>query len=257
MNSSSFRCVLLKSYFPAAFVIAVILLVLDATTPSVVGQVRTVTVTETVRVLVTVTGFVTVTQPVYVTLERTVMVTVATGIPTTLTSVMTSVVTSAVTSILTQTSLMSRLITETSVVSSPVTQTVSVAAPFQIGPLSLDLTDAGGLRFLGYTGGVALASLIGGALATRAHYVSKPVRYVFPHLDTAGTGTLYDEEEDVFVRHVPTAEGSESHTEYEVDGKSYGEPRTAYRLGEFTGGDPDVQPLDTNDRRPKRRKKTP
>ena len=222
MDFSNLRHVMLKLYFPAAFLVAIAFAILDATTPTVVAQVRTVTVTV----------YVTITQQVYITLERTVMVTVATGIPTTFTSIMTSMVTSAVTSVLTQTSLVSRLITETSVVSSLVTQTVSVAAPFRIGPLSLDLTDAGGLRFLGYTGGVALAGLIGGALAARAHYVSKPVRYVFPHLDAAGTGTLYDDGDMVFVRHVPTAEGSESHTDYD-------------------------EPLDTNDRRPERRKKTP
>ncbi|MCJ7506311.1 hypothetical protein MUP05_07595 [Candidatus Bathyarchaeota archaeon] len=156
MNSPSLRYVMLKLYFPAAFLVAIILLILDAITPPVVAQVRTVTVTV----------FVTVTQQVYITWERTVMVTVATGIPTTLTSV----VTSAVTSILTQTSVVSRVITETSVVSSLLTQTVSVAAPIRIGPLSLDLTDAGGLRFLGYTGGVALAGLVSGALAARLSF---------------------------------------------------------------------------------------
>jgi len=176
MNLPSLRYALLKLYFPAAFLVAIVLLVLDATTPSVVGQVRTVTVTETVRVLVTVTGFVTVTQQVYITWERTVMVTVATGIPTTIVSVMTSVVTSAVTSavtsILTQTSLVSSLITETSVVSSLVTQTVSVAAPIRIGQLSLDLTDAWGLKFLAFTGAVAIAGLIGGGLIARARIPS-------------------------------------------------------------------------------------
>lgn len=152
---------LLKSCFPAALLVAFVLFVLDASTPHVVGQVRTVTVTV----------YVTVTQQVYLTLERTVMVTVATGIPTTLTSVVTSVVTSAVTSILTQTSLVSSQITETSVVSSLVTQTVSVAAPIHLGPLSIDLNDIYGLRFLGYSGGVALAGFVGGILVQRARMV--------------------------------------------------------------------------------------
>jgi len=166
MNLPRLRYVLFKSYFPAAFLAAIVLLVLDATAPPVVGQVRTVTVTV----------YVTVTQQVYLTLERTVIVTVATGIPTTLTSVMTSVVTSAVTSILTQTSLVSSLITETSVLSSLVTQTLSVAAPIRIGPLSLDLTDWYGLRFLGYTGGVGFAGFIGGALAMHLRQVRASAR---------------------------------------------------------------------------------
>jgi len=91
--------------------------------------------------------------------------------PTTFTSVLTSVVTSAVTSVLTQTSLVSRLMTETSVVSSLVTQTVSVPAPIQVGPLSIDLVDFWGLRFLGYSGGVALAGFVGGILVQRARMV--------------------------------------------------------------------------------------
>jgi len=157
MNSPSLRYLLLKLYFPAAFLIAIILLILDATTPPVVAQVRTVTVTV----------FVTVTQQVYITWERTVMVTVVTGIPTTFTSVITSVVTSAVTSILTQ----------TSVVSSLVTHTVSVQAPIRIGPLSLDLADADGLRFLGFTGGVALTGALVGAAGvylTKRHQPAPP-----------------------------------------------------------------------------------
>lgn len=134
MNSPSLRYVMLKLYFPAAFLVAIILLILDGTAPPVVAQVRTVTVTV----------YATIVQQVYITLERTVMVTVATGVPTTLTR------------------------TLISVVSSLLTKTVSVAAPIQVGPLSLDLTNAGGLRFLGYTAGVAMAGLIGGGLVTRA-----------------------------------------------------------------------------------------
>jgi len=163
MNLPKLRYLLLKSYFPAAFLFAVVLLVLDAVSPPVVAQVRTVTVT----MYVTVTVF----EQVYHTLERTVTVTVATGMPTTFTSVLTSVVTSAVTSVLTQTSLVSRLMTETSVVSSLVTQTVSVPAPIQVGPLSIDLVDFWGLRFLGYSGGVALAGFVGGILVQRARMV--------------------------------------------------------------------------------------
>jgi len=174
--------VLLKSYFPAAFLVAIILLVLDATTPSVAAQVRTVTVTETVRVLVTVTGFVTVTQQVYLTLERTVMVTVATGIPTTLTSVITSVVRSILTEtlvvsrLMTETSLVSRVMTETSVMSAMVTTTAPIRigpfslGPVQIGPFLLDLADAGGLRFLAFPGAVALTGFIGGALTARPRH---------------------------------------------------------------------------------------
>jgi len=66
MNSSSLRYLLLKSYFPAAFLIAIILAILDTTVPPVLGQVRTVTVTvyvtlvQTVPVYVPVTAYVTV-----------------------------------------------------------------------------------------------------------------------------------------------------------------------------------------------------
>jgi len=66
MNSPSLRHLLLKLYFPAAFLIAIILAVLDAAMPSVLGQVRTATVTvyvtvvRTVSVSVPVTAYVTV-----------------------------------------------------------------------------------------------------------------------------------------------------------------------------------------------------
>jgi hypothetical protein len=55
-------------------------------------------------------------------------------------------------------------------VSKSITETASVTAPIQIGPFSLDLTDAGGLRFLAFTGAVALAGLVSGALAARLSF---------------------------------------------------------------------------------------
>jgi uncharacterized membrane protein YczE len=66
MNSHTLRHMLLKSYFPTAFLIAIILAILDATMTPVHGQVRTVTVTvyvtlvQTVPVYVPVTAYVTV-----------------------------------------------------------------------------------------------------------------------------------------------------------------------------------------------------
>ena len=160
MNFPSLRYVLLKSYFPVAVLVAILLTVLDASTPAVVGQVRTVTVTETVRVLVTVTGFVTVTQavyvtqpPVYVTVtqERIVMVIQSVFIPAT------TIITGVISPTVTLTSLVTSISTQTSVVSFS-------AGPIQIGPFSLDLADAGGLRFLGYTGGVVLVGFAAGTL---------------------------------------------------------------------------------------------
>jgi hypothetical protein len=52
-------------------------------------------------------------------------------------------------------------------VSKWITETASVAAPIQIGPLSLDLSDAYGLRFLAVSGAVALGGFIGGTLVSR------------------------------------------------------------------------------------------
>jgi len=66
MNSSSFRHVLFRSYFPAAFLIAIILAVLDAAMPLVLGQVRTATVTVYVTVVHTVPVYVPVTAYVTV-----------------------------------------------------------------------------------------------------------------------------------------------------------------------------------------------
>jgi type II secretory pathway pseudopilin PulG len=52
-------------------------------------------------------------------------------------------------------------------VSKWITETASVTAPIQIGPLSLDLSDAYGLRFLAFSGAVALGGFIGGTLVSR------------------------------------------------------------------------------------------
>lgn len=66
MNSSSLRYLLLKSYFPAAFLIAIVLAILDATMPPVAAQVKTATVTvyvtlvQTVPIYMPVTAYVTV-----------------------------------------------------------------------------------------------------------------------------------------------------------------------------------------------------
>lgn len=66
MTLPRLRHLLLKSYFPVAFVTAVTLLILDTITPPVVGQVRSVTVTvyvtliQTVAIPVPVTYYVTV-----------------------------------------------------------------------------------------------------------------------------------------------------------------------------------------------------
>jgi hypothetical protein len=48
-----------------------------------------------------------------------------------------------------------------------VTQMATMTAPFHIGPYSLDLADDGGLKFLAFTGAVALAGLIVGILVSR------------------------------------------------------------------------------------------
>ncbi len=63
MSFPSLRYVLSKSYFPTAFLIAITLLILDATAPPVVAQVRTVTVT----VYVTAVRTLLVEVPIYVT----------------------------------------------------------------------------------------------------------------------------------------------------------------------------------------------
>ena len=63
MSFSSLRCVLSKSYFPTAFLVGITLLILDATAPPVVAQVRTVTVT----VYVTLVRTLPVEVPIYVT----------------------------------------------------------------------------------------------------------------------------------------------------------------------------------------------
>jgi hypothetical protein len=84
MNFPGLRYVLLKSYFPVAFLIAITLSVLDATVPAVHGQVvRTVTVT--------VTAYVTMVQTVPVYVPVTAYVTVA--------SIATSFITSATTAV--------------------------------------------------------------------------------------------------------------------------------------------------------------
>jgi hypothetical protein len=56
-------------------------------------------------------------------------------------------------------------LTETS--HSMVTKMATATAPFHIGPFSLDLADDGGLKFLAFTGAVALAGLIVGILVSR------------------------------------------------------------------------------------------
>ena len=45
---------------------------------------------------------------------------------------------------------------------------IITTVPIQIGPFSLDLSDAHGLRFLAFSGAVALAGLIVGGLVARA-----------------------------------------------------------------------------------------
>lgn len=66
MNSCGLRHLLLKSFFPVVFMIAILLAIVDITTQSVYAQVRTVTVTvyvtlvHTVPVYVPVTAYVTV-----------------------------------------------------------------------------------------------------------------------------------------------------------------------------------------------------
>jgi hypothetical protein len=52
-------------------------------------------------------------------------------------------------------------------VSQSITETATATAPFHIGPFSLDLADAGGLKFLAFTGAVALAGFIVGILVSR------------------------------------------------------------------------------------------
>jgi hypothetical protein len=65
MNLSSLRYLLLKLYFPAAFLLAIILLISDAATPPVIGQ-RIVTVTVYLTVVQTVAIPVYVPVTVYV-----------------------------------------------------------------------------------------------------------------------------------------------------------------------------------------------
>jgi hypothetical protein len=67
----------------------------------------------------------------------------------------------------TETSHASSQVTFTSLVSGMVTKTATATAPFHIGPYSLDLADAGGLKFLAFTGAVALAGFIVGILVSR------------------------------------------------------------------------------------------
>lgn len=137
--------------------------------------------------------------------------------------------------------------TTTALASSSITETTAVTAPIQIGPLSLDLADAGGLRFLAFTGAVALAGFICGALVvrlgpgqvflTKKHFARPPEEE-----RPLSNDKKQEDVEGVFVRSVPTAEGSEPHTDY-------GELPTAFSLGEYTDGDPNIKPLDSNESR--------
>jgi len=92
------RHLLLKCCFPVAVLIAIILAVLDASTPTVVGQ-KEVTVT------------------VYVTVVRTLLV----QVPVTLFLTLTSIVTSVVTSVTTEISISSATVTQWNTVTSIVT----------------------------------------------------------------------------------------------------------------------------------------
>lgn len=68
LNLHSLRHVLLKSYFPTTFLVAILLAILDATMPPALGQVRTATVTVYVTVVQTVPVYVPVTA--YVTIAH-------------------------------------------------------------------------------------------------------------------------------------------------------------------------------------------
>jgi hypothetical protein len=128
---------------------------------------RTVYVSRVQTVYVARTVYVATAQTVSVFLYYTILQTLSpifTGVSLSVSTFTNASFTTVVTVSVTETAHVSGLITEISVVSGMVTQTATVTAPFQIGPLSLDLADAGGLKFLAFTGAIALAGLIGGAL---------------------------------------------------------------------------------------------
>ena len=142
-----------RTYFPTAFLIVFVLIVFDASVPPVVGQIMTVTVTQTVRAVT-----VTVTQRVQVTVERTVTFTVATAMPTT----------SVVTRVLTETSLVNKLMTETLFMSRLTETSVGYALIAETGTPAADRSGAEPPYLPAYGGYtvVTLVGFIGGILAS-------------------------------------------------------------------------------------------
>jgi len=106
----------------------------------------------------TVTVYVPVVQTVYVPVLQTVIQTVK--VPVTYWNITTTG--------LTYWNITTTGLTYWNITTTGLTYWIITTVPIQIGPFSLDLSDAHGLRFLAFSGAVALAGLIVGGLVARA-----------------------------------------------------------------------------------------
>ena len=116
----------------------------------------------------TVTVYVPVVQTVYVPVLQTVIQTVK--VPVTYWNITTTGLTywNITTTGLTYWNITTTGLTYWNITTTGLTYWIITTVPIQIGPFSLDLSDAHGLRFLAFSGAVALAGLIVGGLVARA-----------------------------------------------------------------------------------------